>query len=386
VRILYLAHRVPYPPNKGDKIRSFNEIKHFIRNNEIHLLAFCDDPSELRYADELRKFCCSVTLILLNSNHQRLRALISMAQGKPWTLGYYSDSRMGAEVRKKLESIQIDFVFAYSSSMAPYALLATSLPKILDFVDSDASKWRQYAQFKPAPASWLYSYEAGKLNRFEQDMVQQFDASIFVSAREAAHLSGKIHFIQNGIDLNYFAYIQPERNSQTMIFTGAMDYFPNVDAVTYFARDIYPLVRSKCPDADFLIVGSNPASAVQRLNDLPGVTVTGTVPDIRPYLAKSKVAVVPMRISQGIQNKILEALAAGLPVVTTPAAAAGFSSTNNMPIAVSADAAGIADHVARYLRESLTAAQITSSLHHLKQHFDWSTNLSILDRVFVKFV
>lgn len=381
-KILFLSHRVPYPPNKGDKIRSFHEIKHFRKNHEVHLLAFCDDAGELSYVDELKRYCRSVTLIPLRPLRQRMNALLSMIQGKPWTIGYYENPQMRKAVREQLGSTSFDLIFAFSSSIAPYALMAPSIPKVLDFVDSDAMKWRQYAMFKAAPASWLYTYESGKLARFEQDMVRRFDASVFVSAREAGHLTGKIHFIQNGIDLEYFADIQPQRSSNTIIFTGAMNYFPNVDAVTYFAIDIFPMVRSACADAEFLIAGSRPTSSVRQLGNLPGVTVTGTVPDIRPFLAKSKVAVVPMRISQGIQNKILEALAAGLPVVTTPTAAASLDQTSDVPIAIVGKSNSIAGHIIGFLQKSLTEEQISYSRHYLKQRYDWNTNLSVFDSIF----
>jgi sugar transferase (PEP-CTERM/EpsH1 system associated) len=382
MKILFLSHRVPYPPNKGDKIRSFHEIKHFSRYHEIHLLSFCDDPAELDYAKELKNYCRSVTLIPLHFARQRLRAAFSMAGGAPWTVGYYQDPRMKAAVEKKNVSIQFDLLFVYSSSMAPYAFSITNAARILDFVDSDASKWQQYALFKRAPASWLYAYEGRKLARFERNMISIFDASIFVSARETGHMAKKIHFIQNGIDLDYFGQVKSEGKANAIIFTGVMDYFPNVDAVTYFARDIFPAVRSTIPDAEFLIVGSRPISAVQQLGRIPGVTVTGTVADIRPFMAKSKVAVVPMRISQGIQNKILEAMAAGLPVVTTPAAAAGFDSGGDMPVAIAHDAKSIADNIVKFLLEPLPSVQVDACRHYLRQHYDWSSNLSAFDRLF----
>jgi sugar transferase (PEP-CTERM/EpsH1 system associated) len=386
LRILFLSHRVPYPPNKGDKIRSFNELKHFSRHYEVDLLSFCDNPEEISHAEALRKFCRNVILIPLNRRFQQVRALRSMLQGKPWTLGYFSSPEMRAAVHEFLSAGRQDAVFVFSSSMAPYVASAAQIPKVLDFVDSDASKWLQYAQFKPLPASWVFAYEGKRLADFERQMVQAFDASVFVSARDATQLLNpehrqKIHVVQNGIDLEYFSLSKPAEASSIIIFTGAMDYFPNVDAVTFFAGSVFPLVRSRCPDAEFHIVGSRPAPGVRRLGDLPGVTVTGTVPDIRPFLAKSKVAVIPMRISQGIQNKILEAMAAGLPVVTTPAAAAGFASIGEMPLAVAASAEDFAGHVVQFLREPLPLIRAQACRDYLGRHYNWDTNLSMLDEL-----
>jgi sugar transferase (PEP-CTERM/EpsH1 system associated) len=387
LKILYLAHRIPYPPNKGDKIRSFHEIKHFSRHHEIHLLAFYDDPKEAIHAEDLKQFCKTVTLIPLHRRRQQARAIMAMLGRKPWTLGYFSNPQMWAAVRARFRSSGFNAIFVYSSSMAPYVAAENRILKILDFVDSDASKWLQYARLKPAPASWLYSYEGKNLLAFEKKMACAFDASVFVSPRDAGHLSaqeyrGKIHIVQNGIDLDSFVGMKNEEASQTIIFTGAMDYFPNIDAVSYFARDVFPLIRESCPHSKFMIVGSKPAPEVQRLAVLPGVQVTGTVPDVRPFLAQSKVAVVPVRISQGIQNKILEALAAGLPVVTTSAAAKGLTSMSDFALAVADEPKAYAERVITYLQTTLAAEQIAATRRRLKQEYDWDTNLSAFDRMF----
>jgi len=387
LKILFLAHRVPYPPNKGDKIRSFHEIKHFSKKHEIHLLAFCHNPDELEFDKPLKKYCSDVTLIPLICRRQRILSILSMLKRKPLTEGYFSHPQMWEEVRNRLNTFQYDAIFVYSSSMSPYVATIKGIPKLLDFVDSDASKWLQYAEYKAVPISWLYSYEGKKMVEFEREMVLAFDASIFVSARETRHLlddnyRDKIHFVQNGIDIEYFSDLRPERSSDIIIFTGAMDYYPNIDAVTFFANDIFPLVRSVCPSAQFLIVGSQPTSKVQRLGNREGITVTGTVPDVRPYMEKAKVSVIPLRISQGIQNKILEAVAAGIPVVTTSAASAGFNSTEKMPITVADSAGDIADNIIRLLGESLSADRVDACRNYLNNNFNWDKNLLAFDGIF----
>ncbi len=375
---------MPYPPNKGDKIRSFNEIRHFSKNHEIHLLAFCDSPDEQKYASELGQYCKHIELIPLRANCQKFKAMFSMINGKPWTLGYYDDARMHAAVKEMLHQEPIDLVFAYSSSMAPYALLAEKAPKVLDFVDSDAAKWRQYAKFKPAYCRWLYGYEADRLSVFENDMVQKCDRSVFVSPRETRHLSdpcNKISFIQNGIELNGTVASSPDRSNPKAIFVGAMDYYPNIDAVQYFALEVLPQIR-KSRNIEFYIVGSNPAPAVKKLAGQPGVVVTGTVPDVAPYLQKASVAVVPTRIAQGIQNKILEALGSGLPVVASRAAAEGLHTLKGIPVRVADHPSDFARQVLDYLDHPISSQQIADSLDHLKRHYSWEANLSAFDQMF----
>jgi len=387
MRILYLAHRVPYPPNKGDKIRSFHEIRSFSRRHEIHLIAFFDDPRDAVQASALHEYCRTVTLVPLHRWPQRIRAGFSMLAGKPWTQGYFRNPRIPRVIADKLATHAFDLVFAYSSSMAPYAARIGHLPKVLDFVDSDASKWRQYAMFKPAPARWLYGFESRRLAAFEYEMLRCFQGSIFVSQRETGHLplqdlSSKVHYIQNGIDLDYFTPPQAARSGASVVFTGAMDYFPNIDAVCYFAREILPRIRRRRQDASFVIVGSNPAPAVRGLAALPGVTVTGAVEDVRPYLAAARVAVVPVRISQGIQNKILEALASGLPVVARSESAAGVAHAQDLPMAVADDADAFAHHVLDFLEKPLTERQIGLCRERLAKHYGWDVNFSAFETVF----
>jgi sugar transferase (PEP-CTERM/EpsH1 system associated) len=291
-------------------------------------------------------------------------------------------------VRQEIESVRFDLLFAYSSSMAPYIAQTPKVPKVLDFVDSDASKWRQYAAFKPAVSRWLFAYESSRLADFEKSMVKAFDCSVFVSPREARFLEnpeGKIAFIQNGIDIDPYVSPPGTNSPPNLIFVGAMDYFPNVDAVCFFAREIMPRIRER-RDMRFLIVGSHPVPSVRRLARLPGITVTGDVDDVRPYLQRSSVAVVPNRIAQGIQNKILEALAAGLPVVATTAAAQGLTSIEGLPIAVADDPGDFADSILRFLDKPPDAEELRICHGRLKRQYSWEMNLSLFDRLFEQLV
>jgi sugar transferase (PEP-CTERM/EpsH1 system associated) len=386
VKILYLAHRVPYPPNKGDKIRSFHEIRHLSRRHELHLLAFCDQPEDLQYEKELKDFCRTVKLVRIDSRIQKLKAAASMLIGQPFSLGYFSDRRMRRGVQTLLAAHKFDAVFVYCSAMAPYVADLEAMPKILDFVDSDASKWAQYADAKAGIWKRLFRREAKRLMEFEIRMIDRFDHSVFVSAREGAHIPAqlrtKVSFVQNGIDLGAFQPTPRDPAQRTIIFTGAMDYFPNIDAVTFFALEVLPKVQREFADATFLIVGSRPVAAVKALGQRPGVTVTGSVPDVKPFLAAARVGVAPLRISQGIQNKVLEALAVGLPVVVSSAASAGLASMNAVPVRIADDPENIARLVCdAFNKPPLTADEIDACRRELQLHYDWTLNFSAFDRV-----
>jgi sugar transferase (PEP-CTERM/EpsH1 system associated) len=293
-------------------------------------------------------------------------------------------------VEKLLAERAVDAIFVYSSSMAPYVESVGSIPKILDFVDSDAGKWSQFAAAKRAPFNWIYGYEARKLKRFEIRMINTFDRCSFVSPRETDHLSldrmsRQPVYVQNGIDLEFFHAPRRAADSHTILFVGALDYFPNVDATTFFATEVFPKVREKFPRADFLIVGSRPTGRVLKLARRPGVTVRGDVQDVRPFIAQARVSVAPLRISQGIQNKVLEALAAGLPVVASQNAAAGLTSTHGLPLAIARDADAFAESVCEFLAQPpLTPERITTCREQLRRYHDWSTNLGALENLILE--
>jgi len=332
--LLFLAHRIPYPPNKGDKIRSWHLFEHLARRHVVHLGCFIDDPADREHEAAVRALCGECLCETLPRSPVQLRTAAVLATGEPVTLRHYRRRAM-ADFVASVARRRLDGVFAYSSAMAPYALSVPAPRRVVDFVDVDSDKWRQYAMRKRPPARWVYAREARTLLAFERRAAMAFDASLFVSDNEAAlfrrlapEAADRVHALPNGVDLERFSpavrHPSPfEAGEAPLVFTGAMDYWANVDAVTWFADAVLPAVRRTRPDAAFWIVGANPEPAVTRLADRPGVRVTGRVPDTRPYLAHAAAVVAPLRVARGTQNKVLEAMAMGRPVVTTAAAAAG---------------------------------------------------------------
>jgi sugar transferase (PEP-CTERM/EpsH1 system associated) len=241
--------------------------------------------------------------------------------------------------------------------MAKYVLHIERIPKVMDFVDVDSDKWRIYAQYHRIPWSWLYRMEAQRLSRYENMVAQQCQHSIFVSKKEAEifqerNADDAVSVIPNGVDLEYF---RPGRSpsltdNHNIAFTGAMDYTPNIDAVLFFYARIFPLIRISVPDAVFFIIGRNPPRKVRALGSDQNVIVTGTVDDVRPYVLQAKVAIAPLRIARGIQNKVIEAMAMGVPVVGTSNAFQGILATVEDGVAVADDPVTFADEVIKLLR------------------------------------
>ena len=347
--LLYLTHRIPYPPNKGDKIRSYHLLKYLAQHYHVHLGTFIDDPDDWQYIDTVRQLCEDTHFASLNPRTARLRSLGALMMNRPLTLDYYRNNSLQEWVKKVIKTQAIKRVLIFSSAMAQYVTSIQQARCIIDFVDIDSDKWRQYATRKSWPMSWLYQREARLLLRYERQVAFKYDASLFVSEAEAdlfkqlaPESAEKIGFFNNGVDSDYFSpnreYPDPyQSNMGAIVFTGAMDYWPNVDAVRWFAQEIFPTVLAKHPHARFYIVGSHPTVAVQELAQLPGVVVTGAVADVRPYLTHAQLAVAPLRIARGLQNKVLEAMSMAKIVVASPQAAEGILATSGKELHIASN-------------------------------------------------
>ena len=335
--LLFLVHRIPYPPNKGDKIRSYHLLRFLAERYRVHLGTFVDDEDDWRYLPDVQKLCVDVCAVRLNPTRQRLVSLKGLLGGEPLSVPYYANSVLQAWVRRKIYEEGISRMVFFSSPMAQYAPSnGVEVRKVVDFVDVDSEKWRQYAERHHWPMSWLYRREGERLLDFECGVASSADASVFVTRDEAELFRSRsrledmaIHSVMNGVDTDYFS---PDRSHENpyapggpvVVFTGMMDYWANVDAVTWFSTESFPSIRKAIEGARFFIVGARPSRLVERLASRAGIEVTGAVRDVRPYLARAELAVAPLRVARGIQNKVLEAMAMARPVVVTSDALEGL--------------------------------------------------------------
>ncbi|MBI3756923.1 MAG: TIGR03087 family PEP-CTERM/XrtA system glycosyltransferase [Deltaproteobacteria bacterium] len=352
MNILYLAHRIPYPPNKGEKIRAFHQIRQLAKAHSVYLACLIDEEEDWQFVPTLETCCAAVDVVARQSLVTRWKTARALLSQTPLSVAAFYVDELYRKIQHRLSSVRFDCLFAFSAVMAEYVRAVPDIPKIMDFVDVDSEKWRTYANRHAFPLSWVYRLEADRLARYEEDIARTFDLSLFVTEQEKLLFQKRvadcpIAVIPNGVDLEYFLPA-PRLASRppAVIFVGAMDYFPNVDAVQYFCDEIFPLIRKVVPETRFYIVGRNPTRQVQSLGARPHVVVTGAVQDVRPYLAEAMVAVAPFRIARGIQNKVLEAMAAGLPVVGTPTVFQGMHVTP-------ADGARKADEARSFAQEVL---------------------------------
>jgi sugar transferase (PEP-CTERM/EpsH1 system associated) len=328
--ILFLAHRVPFPPDRGDKIRSFHVLKHLAARSRVHLVAFADTSADRDPAPEFRRLLSSCTIV--PRTRSRGRALVeALATSRPVSLTAFADPRIAAAV-KRHEGMA---TYVFSGQMAQYV----EAPTVMDFVDVDSAKFAAFADTGLGAMRWLMRREARLLGRFEQGVAARAGTSVLVSTAEASLFGGpRTLAVENGIDTEHFdpaaAFDRLGRGEgPLLVFTGQMDYRPNIDAVVAFTRESLPMIRRRYPSARFTIVGRAPTATVRALAAHQGVVVTGEVADVRPWLAAADVCVAPLSLARGVQNKVLEAMAMARPVVASLAAAEGIDHADTIRVA-----------------------------------------------------
>jgi polysaccharide biosynthesis protein PslH len=387
MRILMLSHRIPYPPHTGDKVRAFHVARHLARGHDLALACLADDPRDLAGLELLRAAVGRVECARQRRGWALTKGALGMARRVPVTLSYFDSPDLRTRVDRLLAEWRPDLIYVSSSSMAPYVEGRSDLPVIMDFVDVDSDKWAQYSRRSRGPARWLYRREADWLRRYEARVATWATCCLLTTRAEEELLRSfapwaRTAVIANGIDLDEFAPARREAVEPVMLFTGAMDYRPNIDAVAFFAERILPAIRRDVPAARFLIVGLNPAPAVVRLGRLPGVTVTGAVPDVRPYYGRAAVAVAPLRIARGIQNKVLQAMAMGVPVVATGLACRGLEVRPGIDLVVEDDPDLFAARTAALLRDTPAQLELGQRARaFVEAHHSWAASLGQLDQV-----
>ncbi|MEO8777915.1 MAG: TIGR03087 family PEP-CTERM/XrtA system glycosyltransferase [Rhodanobacter sp.] len=390
--ILLLCHRLPWPPSKGDKIRSYHVLRRLAEHNRVYLGTFVDDPADWQYLAPVKALCAEVCVRPLTAWQTRRRALASLLRGEALTVGVYRDRVMRRWIEGLLSERKLDLVLCYSSGVAPLVMAHPQLRRVMDFVDVDSDKWRQYAQANQGLTRMIYQREARLLAQFEHTVAEQFDASVLVSEAEATFFrqqvpaaADKVFGIPNGVDGEYWdpqgSYPNPyQPTERAVVFVGAMDYRANVHAATWFARDVWPRILAGCPDARFYIVGSKPTAAVHALGQLAGITVTGRVEDVRPYLAHAHAVAAPLRIARGIQNKVLEALAMEKVLLATPEAWEGIEDFAGRQGCISDSPEVMATEALRWLGAPQVAC-VPAARAMVLSRFDWLRNLDIYERV-----
>jgi len=379
--ILFLAHRIPYPPDRGDKIRSWNILRHLATLARVHLACFADDEKDAARLPALREAIGGEIHVEVRTRTKVAAGAIALVEGRPVSLALFDSPKLRAFVERKLAGDSIGTIFAFSGQMAQFVPAGVRQRFVMDFGDVDSAKFAQYAAEGAGPMRWVNRREGERLAAFERAVAGRADLCLFVSEAEAALFRERtglanISALSNGIDVDHFDpdadFPRLEKGeTPVLLFTGQMDYPPNADAVAWFAHEVLPLV----PGARFVIAGRNPPAAVRALAGAR-VTVTGAVPDMRSWLAAADVVVAPLKLARGIQNKVLEAMAMAKPVVASPAAFEGIEAIAGRDLLVADDAAATAAAVNRLLADP--GAIGSAARRQMELRYRWQARLAPL--------
>jgi sugar transferase (PEP-CTERM/EpsH1 system associated) len=393
VEILFLCHRLPYPPNKGDKIRSHGLLAHLARRHVVHVGCFVDDPADMAHTDTVRSLAGGECLFVpLQPGMKWFRGGKALLTGEPITTACFGGPKIGKWVKSLVRSRPIGQAVVFSSAMAPYVLGESGLDParaLLDLVDIDSDKWRQYSSASPGPMGWIYRREANLLLRTERTAARAFGATVLSSPYETASFAElapetttRLHTFSNGVDLQRFSPAMLANpfpaGEQAIVMTGRFDYRPNADGAAWFASTVMPLLANHLPGARFHIVGAKPPRSLRALAG-PKTVLTGEVDDVRPYIQHAAAIVAPLRMARGVQNKVLEAMAMEKPVVATWEATRALSVTSGDHLWIENDPARFAAAVLAACNGADRMRVARNGRKYVEKHHDWRQNLAVID-------
>jgi sugar transferase (PEP-CTERM/EpsH1 system associated) len=377
MRILCLTSRLPYPPNRGDRLRAFHFIEHLSQEHELSLVSFIANAAERDYLPSLRAYCRDVRVLPMSSRRSAISTALNIWRREPFQTLYYRLEAMRHVVDDIINTAGFDAAYVHLFRMAPYVANHSRLYRIVDLTDVISKEIDLSLPYRGLASRAVYRLEKKRINRYEQWVAQNFEETWLISRTDRQALArtspeANIRVVPNGVDLEQFHPTGQPCAPDSLIFVGHLRVLHNMDAATYLAQDVLPLVRKEIPTCTLNIVGADPAPQIQRLGDSAAITVTGFVPDLNAQLNKAAVFVAPLRFAAGIQNKVLEAMAAGRPVVTTSLVNDGLGAQPDQEILVADDASTTAQQIVRLLtNERLREQMGRAGRHFVQARYSW---------------
>lgn len=378
MKTLFLTSRLPFPPNRGDKLRVFNFVKNLSQNGQvIHLLSFIISNKEKGYLSELYKFCEKINTVLLPPFASNFQAVFGLLDKIPLQVSYYRSNKMFREVKRMMDENKYDVIYVHLFRMAPYVLNCKDVYKIVDLTDVVSKEIELSISHRSGIKKWIYNVEFPRIRSYETKISSEFDETWVISKYESELLRkyspySKIEVVPNGVDTDCFKPLNLEKDSFRLIFVGNLQIDHNIDAILYFYKEIFPVIKRKIPQTKFYIVGASPDYRLNSLAKDKNVIITGLVGDLNLYLNQANIFVAPMRFSAGVQNKILEAMSAGLPVVCTDLANQGIKATPEREILIANNPLHFAEQLL-YLSENSERCKAIglNAREFVKSNFDW---------------
>lgn len=393
-RVLMLTHRLPYPPDRGDRIRSYHLLRTLNRHADVAIACTSDEPVWLQHHQLLATMAGRVAIYPVSSGWSRLRGLAAQVRGRAATPACFYRYGLAEQIRQWHEQTPFDAILTFCTGMIGYARALTGTAHagarpfhVLDLVDVDSLKWQAYARQTRPPVGWVYGIEARRLRRIEAGLEDRIDAVTVTTEAEAQtyreHVGGAVPLVavSNGVDVGYFHPL-PDSAAPQIVFVGVLNYKPNVDGIVWFCDHVMPALRRREPHARVAIVGRHPTQRVIGLGDRPGIEVVGSVPDVRDHLARAAVAIAPLQIARGVQNKVLEAMSMSLPVVSSPQAAQGLGDVAAGALVVADGAEATIDGITELFADPIRAREVGRAAGEwVREHWRWQRMYERLDQM-----
>ena len=387
MRVLFLSHRFPYPPTFGSKVRSFNAIRHLARDHEVSVHSTVRSADEAAQSAGIAAFCTEYRAHRVHNLAQVGKIAATLPTQISASEAFFHSTSMQRAIDRALARRSFDFVFAHCSAVGRYVEKVVGLPKLMDFCDVDSRKWHDYVAYKPWPLNLGYRWEAWRMAATERRVSQHFDRVTVATPGEARTLEQvgvreRVDWFPNGVDFDYFRPSTEAHDPDLITFVGRMDYFPNEQGVADFCAQVWPRLRRERPSLRLQIVGAEPTTRVQALGRLAGVTVSGSVPDVRPYVQRSALTVVPLTIARGTQNKILESMAMGVPVVSSAVAAGGVDAVAGEHLLAAGSPDQTLEMILRVLGSPAERARLAEAgLARAQSHHSWTSAMQRMDTI-----
>lgn len=385
MKILFITARFPYPPLKGDQVRSYNQIRILSQKHSIILFSLIGNRKELDHIPMLKRFCSHIEVVELRPFHSYLNIISGLFSPLPLQTCYYYSPELGRRIRTTIENDKFDVVHVQLIRMAPYLTHFVHMPKVIDLIDALSLNMKRRYECDRGIFKLGTYIEWQRLKKYETEICNQFDQAIVVSPtdRKAIGPFQNLHVNPNGVDTDAFPFVLEGREPFSIIFSGNMGYFPNVDAVHWFSQEVFPLIKARIPQIKFYVVGADPLKGIRRLSADERIIVTGFVDNIYKYLARATVAVCPIRSGSGIQNKVLEAMSSGTPVVATSYAVEGIQATPEEEIIIADNPVDFAQRVVELLQDATLRQKLALNARKLiEEKYTWEASVEQLERIY----
>lgn len=385
MKILFVAPRFPYPPIQGDRVRGYHFLRLMSKRHSITLVTPVAGLVDSQAQQVVTQLCERWVPVHVHQWQSLVHLGRFPFSALPLQTLYFCPPAIQKRVQALSQTESFDLVHVQLARIAPVADGLDRVPKVLDFIDALSLNMHRRAMQERWPLNWLFRLESQRIAHYERALLRSFDQQTISSPldKEAIGTCESLRVIPNGVNVEDFPCKDDERESNTIVFTGRMGYFPNADAAIYFAKEVFPLIRRRVSRARFLIVGTDPSRRVRQLAKLPGVEVTGYVPRIQDHLARATVAVAPMQGGSGMQFKVLEAMASGVPSVTTPYALGGIEAIDGEHLLVAEDARSLAEQVLRLLKDAALRRRLARNARRLvEERYTWERSVAMLEEVY----